>query len=80
LLFVVDPLSSPDPHALDLHKWLHIPFEAGCALVRSEKAHRATFSLTPEYLVHETRGVAGGSLWFSDYGIQLSRQFRALKV
>ena len=62
MLFVVDPLSSPDPHALDLHKWLHIPFEAGCALVRSEKAHRATFSLTPEYLVHETRGVAGGSV------------------
>ena len=69
-----------DSVALDLHKWMHIPFEAGCALVRSEKAHRATFSLTPEYLVHETRGVAGGSLWFSDYGIQLSRQFRALKV
>jgi glutamate/tyrosine decarboxylase-like PLP-dependent enzyme len=69
-----------DSVALDLHKWMHIPFEAGCVLVRSEKAHRATFSLTPEYLVHETRGVAGGSLWFSDYGIQLSRQFRALKV
>lgn len=69
-----------DSVALDLHKWMHIPFEAGCALVRSEKAHRATFALTPEYLVHEERGVAGGSRWFSDYGIQLSRQFRALKV
>ena len=69
-----------DSVALDLHKWMHIPFEAGCAIVRSEKAHRNTFSLTPEYLVHETRGVAGGSLWFRDYGIQLSRQFRALKV
>ena len=69
-----------DSVALDLHKWMHIPFEAGCAIVRSEKAHRNTFSLTPEYLAHETRGLAAGHLWFSDYGLQLSRQFRALKV
>jgi len=69
-----------DSIALDLHKWMHIPFEAGCAIVRSEKAHRRTFSLTPEYLAHETRGLAAGHLWFSEYGLQLSRQFRALKV
>lgn len=69
-----------DSVALDLHKWMHIPFEAGCAIVRSEKAHRGTFSLTPEYLAHETRGLAAGHLWFSDYGLQLTRQFRALKV
>jgi glutamate/tyrosine decarboxylase-like PLP-dependent enzyme len=69
-----------DSVALDLHKWMHIPFEAGCIIVRSEKAHRNTFSLTPEYLAHETRGLAAGHLWFSEYGLQLSRQFRALKV
>jgi aromatic-L-amino-acid/L-tryptophan decarboxylase len=69
-----------DSIALDLHKWMHIPFEAGCAIVRSEKAHRKTFALTPEYLAHETRGLAAGHLWFSEYGLQLSRQFRALKV
>jgi len=68
-----------DSIALDLHKWMHIPFEAGCAIVRSEKAHRTAFSLTPEYLAHETRGLPAGH-WFSDYGLQLSRQFRALKV
>lgn len=69
-----------DSIALDLHKWMHIPFEAGCAIVRSDKAHRNAFSLTPEYLAHETRGLAAGHIWFSDYGLQLSRQFRALKV
>src|SRR5687768_6816497 len=69
-----------DSVALDLHKWMHIPFEAGCVIVRSEPAHRRTFSLTPEYLAHETRGLASGHIWFSDYGLQLSRQFRALKV
>jgi glutamate/tyrosine decarboxylase-like PLP-dependent enzyme len=69
-----------DSVGLDLHKWMHIPFEAGCVIVRSEKSHRGTFSLTPEYLAHETRGLASGHLWFSDYGLELSRQFRALKV
>lgn len=71
-----------DSLALDLHKWMHIPFEAGCVLVRQEKAHREAFSLTPEYLAreHDAKGLASGSLWFSDYGLQLTRQFRALKV
>lgn len=69
-----------DSVALDLHKWMHVPFEAGCILVRHSDAHRSTFSLTPEYLARETRGLAGGAFWFSDYGLQLSRNFRALKV
>lgn len=69
-----------DSIALDLHKWMHIPFETGCVLVRHAEAHRRTFSLTPEYLEHESRGLAAGHLWFSDLGLQLSRQFRALKV
>ncbi|HET6565675.1 MAG TPA: pyridoxal-dependent decarboxylase [Xanthomonadales bacterium] len=71
-----------DSIALDLHKWMHIPFEAGCALVRNEAAHRQSFSLTPEYLARDAtaRGIASGALWFSDYGLQLSRSFRALKI
>jgi len=69
-----------DSVALDLHKWMHVPFEAGCILVRHGDAHRRTFSLTPDYLAHEARGLAAGKIWFSEYGLQLSRQFRALKV
>ncbi|MCA9840368.1 MAG: aminotransferase class V-fold PLP-dependent enzyme, partial [Trueperaceae bacterium] len=69
-----------DSIALDLHKWMHVPFEAGVALVKHEKAHRSTFTLTPEYLEHAKRGLAGGEVWFSDYGVQLSRDFKALKV
>jgi glutamate/tyrosine decarboxylase-like PLP-dependent enzyme len=71
-----------DSIALDLHKWMHIPFEAGCVLVRDAAAHRDAFALVPEYLEREDegRGLAAGSLWFSDYGLQLSRSFRALKV
>jgi len=75
-------LERADSVALDLHKWMHIPFEAGCVLVRSESAHREAFSLTPEYLAREVeaKGLASGAFWFSDYGLQLTRQFRALKV
>ncbi|MCO6451382.1 MAG: aminotransferase class V-fold PLP-dependent enzyme [Caldilineales bacterium] len=69
-----------DSVAFDLHKWLYMPFEAGCILVRSESAHRLAFSLTPSYLAHAERGVAAGERWFSDYGVQLTRGFRALKA
>jgi glutamate/tyrosine decarboxylase-like PLP-dependent enzyme len=71
-----------DSIALDLHKWMHIPFEAGCVLVRDPVAHKDSFSLIPEYLQRdaEAGGLASGSHWFSDYGLQLTRQFRALKV
>jgi glutamate/tyrosine decarboxylase-like PLP-dependent enzyme len=69
-----------DSIALDLHKWLHVPFEAGCVLVRERELHRSTFALTPAYLKHLARGLAGDGVWFSDYGVQLSRGFKALKV
>lgn len=69
-----------DSLAFDLHKWMYVPYEAGCVLVRDADAHRTTFSVTPGYLVHAERGAAGGELWFSEFGVQLSRGFRALKV
>ena len=77
---LVAGIEQADSVALDLHKWLHIPFEAGCALVRDRAAQRAAFALTPEYLEHTARGLASGPLWFSEFGPQLSRGFRALKV
>ena len=69
-----------DSIAFDLHKWMYMPIEVGCALVRNEAAHRHAFSVTPEYLSHFERGVAGGTRWFNEYGLQLTRGFRALKV
>jgi aromatic-L-amino-acid decarboxylase len=72
-----------DSLALDLHKWMYMPYEIGCVLVREEKQHRKAFCLTPKYLAHgkEEQGVAGGDLpWFSDYSYELSRGFRALKA
>jgi glutamate/tyrosine decarboxylase-like PLP-dependent enzyme len=77
---LVKGLERADSLGFDLHKWMYVPFEAGCALVRQEDAHWRTFSLTPEYLEHAERGAAAGEIWYSDYGLQLTRGFRALKV
>lgn len=80
LKHLVAGLERSDSVAFDMHKWLYVPFEASCVLVRQRDQHYNTFTLTPEYLTHHTRGVSAGDLWFSDYGIQLTRGFRALKV
>ncbi len=77
--FRVAGIERADSVALDPHKWLHTPFEAGCALIRDASAHRDTFAVTPEYLEMTTRGVASAN-WLHDYGLQTSRGFRALKV
>ena len=76
----VSGIERADSVALDLHKWLHVPFEAGCVLMRDTAQHRETFSLIPAYLKRSERGIAAGGHWFSDYGIQLSRGFKALKI
>jgi glutamate/tyrosine decarboxylase-like PLP-dependent enzyme len=81
LRHLVKGMDRADSIAFDLHKWMYMPLEIGCVLVKNEKDHRKAFSLTPEYLVHGgKRGLAAGSNWPSDYGVQLSRGFRALKA
>lgn len=73
-------VASADSLAFDMHKWLHVPYDAGCVLVRERDIHRRAFSLRPEYLQSLDDGIAGGEPWFCDYGPELSRGFRALKV
>jgi aromatic-L-amino-acid decarboxylase len=77
---LVAGMGRADSLACDMHKWMYMPYEIACVLVRSAEAHRRSFSLMPDYLEHHTRGLAGGKVWFTDYGIQLSRSFRALKA
>jgi glutamate/tyrosine decarboxylase-like PLP-dependent enzyme len=77
---LVSGIERADSVTIDLHKWMHVPFEAACALVRDRQAHHDTFVLTHEYLEKSERGIASGPHWFSEYGLQLSRGFRALKV
>ncbi len=68
-------LSEADSVAVDPHKWLYAPLEAGCALVRSTEDLRATFSYHPVYYNFEAEAMN-----YFDFGPQNSRGFRALKV
>jgi len=73
-------IARADSIAFDFHKWLHVPYDAGCVLVRDEATHRAAFSARREYLAPLQQGLAGGGPWACEYGPELSRGFRALKV
>jgi glutamate/tyrosine decarboxylase-like PLP-dependent enzyme len=73
-------MARADSLALDPHKWLSVPVECGCVLVRDGALLRETFSLVPPYLRTEEGRGFGGLPWFSEYGFQQSRGFRALKL
>lgn len=66
--------------ACDFHKWMSIPYDCGACMIYDRDIHREAFSSRPSYLESQDSGLAGGDLWFCDYGLELSRGFRALKV
>jgi aromatic-L-amino-acid decarboxylase len=77
----LEPLSRCDSLALDPHKWLYVPVEAGFVLIRDGDAMRNAFSLVPPYLRTDgSRTGVGGPPWFSEYGFQQTRSFKSLKV
>lgn len=65
--------------AIDPHKWLHTPFEAGAVLIKDPDSHFATFEMHGPYLQMQERGLISGK-FLADYGLELSRGFRALKI
>jgi len=69
-----------DSLSLDPHKWLYVPVDAGCLLFRDDEAFRAALSSQDaEYI--KTHGYSDDEAFaFWDYGIELSRRFRAMKV
>jgi glutamate/tyrosine decarboxylase-like PLP-dependent enzyme len=73
-------IEDADSVAIDLHKWMYMPYEVGCALVKNAEAHRNTFFTAPNYLLTHERGIAAGPDPIQHYGIELSRGFKALKV
>lgn len=87
-LGVVDPalaeryagLDRADSLALDPHKWLSTPVDCGAVLVRDGALLREAFSLVPPYLRTEEGKGFGGLPWFSEYGTEQTRGFRALKL
>jgi glutamate/tyrosine decarboxylase-like PLP-dependent enzyme len=84
-LGVLDPQIAPayagleraDSLVLDPHKWLGVPVDCGCLLVRDPDALRDAFSLVPPYLRDDH---ASGPGWFSEHGPEQTRPFRALRA
>jgi hypothetical protein len=71
-------LDLADSVTLDPHKWLLMPFEVGCLMVRSADRLEQAFSIHPEYLAERAAG--RGEVDFADRGLQLTRASRAIKV
>ncbi|GAA4075731.1 pyridoxal phosphate-dependent decarboxylase family protein [Nonomuraea soli] len=74
---VFEGMAEADSLALDPHKWLGVPVDCGCVLFRDPALVRDTFSLVPPYLRDDEGDPLG---WFSEYGIEQTRPFRALRV
>ena len=77
-LAALEGLGLADSVTLDPHKWLYVPFECGSLLVRDPRHLFEAFHILPDYM----RDLSGssGEINFADYGEQLSRYSRALKV
>jgi glutamate/tyrosine decarboxylase-like PLP-dependent enzyme len=74
---LLEGLGRSDTLTLDPHKWLYVPFECGCLMARDPAQLEAAFSVNPEYL-RDVR--VESAINFSDYGEQLTRYSRAMKV
>jgi glutamate/tyrosine decarboxylase-like PLP-dependent enzyme len=73
-------LERADSVSLDPHKWLYVPVDAGCLLFRNDTAARAAFSTDDADYIKTHGYTAEEAFAFWDYGVELSRRFRALKV
>jgi len=73
-------IAGADSVAVDPHKWLYAPLEAGCALVRDREALHRTFLQAPPPYYHFEDNDQDPPLNYYEWGFQNSRGFRALKV
>jgi glutamate/tyrosine decarboxylase-like PLP-dependent enzyme len=73
-------MEQADSIAFDLHKWMYLPFEIACVLIRDADVHRDAFANSASYLAVADRGVIAGGLPFAERGLELTRGFKALKA
>ncbi len=69
-----------DSLSFDFHKWMYINYEAACVLVRDPQLHREAFASAVNYLSLHERGLSAGPDAFNNFGMELSRGFKALKI
>lgn len=69
-----------DSLAFDFHKLMYAQYACGGLICRDGAFQQQVFSIRPNYLAPHGKALAGGDPWFCDFGLELSRSFRALKV
>ncbi len=74
---IMDGFENVDSYVTNAHKWLFTPFDASLFFVRDEKLLRRTFSIIPDYL---TTAESENVIDYMNYGVQLGRRFRSLKL
>jgi aromatic-L-amino-acid/L-tryptophan decarboxylase len=75
--YILDGVEDADSFVVNPHKWLFIPFDCSAFFIKRPDILKRAFSLVPEYLVtREQDDVVN----YMDYGVQLGRRFRALKL
>ena len=74
---VLDGVERADSLVVNPHKWLFTPVDLSAFFTRRPDVLRRAFSLVPEYLVTREQDEVVN---FMDYGVQLGRRFRALKL
>ncbi|PHR57761.1 MAG: decarboxylase [Robiginitomaculum sp.] len=77
---LLNGIEQADSITIDPHKWMFQPYEIGCVLVRDKNHLADTFSVKAEYLeIFEHTSADDQQVNYCDYGVQLTREFRALK-
>lgn len=75
--YILDGVEGADSLVVNPHKWLFTPFDCSAFYIKRPEVLKRAFSLVPEYLVtREQDDVVN----YMDYGVQLGRRFRALKL
>ena len=74
--WMLDGVELADSLVLNPHKWMFVPMDLSVLFLKDESIVRRAFSLVPEYLTTPEAGVVN----YMDYGLQLGRRFRALKL
>ena len=73
-------INCADSLAFDFHKLMYVQYDCGGLLIKDGAFQQQVFSIRPDYLAAHGQALAGGEPWFCDFGLELSRSFRALKV
>ena len=75
--WMIDGIEKADSFVFNPHKWMFTNFDCSAYFVRDKESLIKTFSINPEYLKTKTGGLVND---YRDWGIQLGRRFRALKL